>query len=245
MMFLALMNVATAACPDITESLELATSALIEGTDTTPALSEAEVRLACTKVDGPLLARLWLVRGAAKLLAGDAAGAEPFFAAAVVNSPSTFDERLGPDVRKAWESAKLQGPGRIFVDQPVLLDGKRIKRFPHVTDSGPHAVQGVDIDWAKVVVVAPNEELTVTVPLPTKAAPEAAKKSPALLIVAGTSLAGAGGLAYAATTQTDAMSQASDVAALEQAQQTQAVFAWSALGLAAVAATTATLHFVF
>lgn len=245
MMFLALVGVATAACPDITESIELATGALIEGADTTPALTEAETRLSCTRVDGPLLARLWLVHGAAKLLAGDAVGAEPFFAAAAVVSPTTFDDRLGPDVRKAWESAKLQGPGRILIDRPVLLDGKRINRFPHVADSGPHAVQGVGLDWARVVVVAPNEELTVSVPVPTTSAPETAKKSPALLIVAGASLAGAGGFAYGATTQTDAMSQASDIATLDQAQQTQAAFAWSALGLAAVAATTATLHFVF
>lgn len=238
-----LFAAAHAACPDIAESLDRATSALIEGADTAPALAEAEVRLACTPVEGALLARLWLVHGAAKLLAGDAIGAEPFFAAAGVASPTTFDERLGPDVRKAWESAKLQGPGRLLVDQPILLDGKRVKRFPHVTDSGPHAVQSTGLDWAKVVVVAPNEELTVTAP--AVVAPAAPKKSPALLIVAGTSLAGAGAFAYGATTQTDAMSTAADTAALDQARDTQAAFAWSALGLATVAATTTTLHFVF
>ena len=236
-----LLSAAAAACPDLAESLEAATSSLVAGGDAQSALAEAELRLACTEVDPELLARLWLVHAASRFLAGDTDGAEPFFAAASLASPTTFDERLGPDVRASWETAKLQGPGRLVVDRPVLVDGHKVHKFPHLADSGPHALQSTGMDWAKVVLVAPNEELTVSVP--ASAAP--AGKSAAFLVVAGVSLAGAGGLAYGATLQSSVMDGAPDVAALEEAHGTQTALAWSALGLAAVAATSTTLHFVF
>lgn len=241
-----LISMAQAACPDLAESLDAATQNLVEGADAKAQLTEAETRLACTELSPALLSRLWLVHGAARLLAGDKSGAEPFFAAAAVLAPAGFDERLGPDVKSAWEAAKLEGPGRLVVDKPVRIDGAKVRRFPHLTDSGPHALQSLELDWAQVVVVPPNEELTVTTPL-SVASPSATttKKSPAFLIVGAASLAGAGGLAYGAIAQTPVMEQAGSINALDESYGLQQGFAWSAVGLAAVAVTSTTLHFVF
>lgn len=236
---------AHAECAPISDALEAATRALVDGADTAPAFGAAEAALACGPATSAELARLWLLHGAALHLAGDLSSAEAYFAAAYTLSPAGYDDRLGPTVRTAFEGAKHGDPGRLTASRPVRVDGKKVKRFPATLESGPHAVVASDAAWARVVVVLPNDDLVVEVPPPGANAVTSKKsKSPAWLIAGGVALAGAVGCGAGAYTQTAVMGEAETTEALDAGWATQQALGFSAIGLGALGASGVVLHFV-
>ncbi len=238
---------AHAACPTMVATLEAATSVLIDGGDGTAALAEVETALACGTATKSELARLWVLRGAALQLAGDAAAAEPFYAAALGADATWFDDRLGSSVREAWSRAKYGLPARLSANRPLDVDGVHIDTFPATLESGPHALQAPDVRWARVLVMPPGEESVVEVPLTPLPDPDAVvlpRKGAGWLVAGGVVLAGAVGAGVAAGAQSEVMSGAETTTALDEAWNTQQALGISSIGLAALGSTGVVLHFV-
>lgn len=237
---------ARAECPSPSAALDAATEDLTLGRDAAESLARAESAFGCAEASPLERARLLLLHGAARYLAGDVAAAEPYFAAAALADPAYFDERLGPSMRAAWSAARLGGTGRITANRPTRVDGAEVRTYPHPVDGGPHLVQALPEGWAKLVFVPAGDELVVEVPAaPASVATTRGRHSPAWLVAAGVAAAGAGGCAYGAYAQDAAMEEAGTVSAVESAYGTQQGLAYTALGLGVAAATSATLYFVF
>ena len=229
-----LAGVAHAECPPLETTVEAATTALVSGADPGTALAGAEASLACGKVDRSVLARLWVVNGAAKLLFGDAPAAEPYFAAAASLSPGAFDDRLGPDARAAWEKAQAGAPGRLGALRPVDVDAVRIKHFPAEVSAGPHAIQALDAAWAEVIVVAPGETFELDVPAATPVL--AKRKSAAWGVAGGVALAGAAAFGIGAYLEGQALPDAPSLRALDETWTKEQAFGGAALGLGVLGA---------
>ncbi len=239
-----LVTAAHAGCPPLADALEAATTALIDGVDTGAAFTAAEASLACAPATKTELARLFLLRGAALQLAGEADAVGPFYAAAIGQDATYFDDRLGPAVRAAWTDARHGDPGRLTANRPLDVDGTRVDAFPATLESGPHALQALEAGWARVVVLPAGEELAVEVPTTRPVEPPTRKKSALWLVAGGAALAGAVGCGAGAMAQTETMGEAETVAALDEAWTTQTVLGSAALGLAALGGTGVVLHFV-
>ncbi|MBM4368422.1 MAG: hypothetical protein FJ102_19565 [Deltaproteobacteria bacterium] len=241
-----LVSLAMAECPPVAGPLEAATVDLASGRSAAANLAAAESAFACERAEPSDLARFLLVTGAAKFLDGDRSAADPYFAAAALADPAYFDDRLGPEIRSAWTSAKLGDAGRITVNKPVYVDGKSVRKFPRTVDSGPHLLQSPPDGWAKLVYVPPSEDINVEVPAGSAASATArSRHSPGWLIVAGVAAAGAGGCAYGATTQDAVMEGAVTGDEVESAYGLQRGLAYSAAGLGLVAVTSGVFYFVF
>ncbi len=240
------LSLAWADCPPLTSVLDAATEDLTLGRDAAETLSRAEVSLGCAEATGTERARLFLLHGAQRFLAGDAAAAEPYFAAAALADPTYFDDRLGQTMRAAWTSARLGGTGRISANKATLVDGGAVASYPHPVDGGPHLVQSLPDRWSRVVYVPAGDELVVEVPVASTSRAAATRRHAAGGAgAAGAAAAGAGGCAYGASTQDAAMDSASTVEGVESAYGLQRGLAYSALGLGVLAATGTTLYFVF
>ncbi len=238
---------AHAACPTMVATLDAATSVLIDGGDAAPTFAEVETALACGPPTQSELARLWVLRGAALQLGGDAAAAEPFYAAALDADATWFDDRLGASVREAWSRAKHGLPGRLSANRPIDVDGVRVETFPATLESGPHALQALDVNWARVVVMPSGEETAIEVPLtplPDGNAVVRPRRSAGWLIAGGSLLAGAVGVGVAAAAQSEVMTAAETTTALDEAWGAQQALGISAIGLAALGSTGVALHFV-
>lgn len=236
-----------APCAPLADALEAATLALIDGADAGSAFAAAEVSLACAPATAPELARLFVLRGAALQLGGEPAAAEPFYAAARGQDDAWFDDRLGAAVRAAWSSAKHGDPGRLTANRPLTVDGAAVEAFPATLESGPHALQALDVAWARVLVLPPGEELAVDVPLtppPPAAVAGTRRRGAGWLVAGGAALAGAIGCGAAAVGQTEVMGEADTVAALDDAWGAQQALGYTAIGLGVVGAAGVTLHFV-
>ncbi len=232
---------AFAACPSFDEGVEAAMRALVDGVDPVPGFTVAEASLACSDVNAPQLARLWLARGAALQLAGDEGSAAPYYASARALAPGAFDDRLGPAVRATWEAASLGANGRLLANRPLRVDGAPVSVFPAELRAGPHALQAPEAVWARTVFLQAGEEMQVEVP---QGGAPARKKSPLLAILGGVAVAGAVGMGAGAVSQTEVMASAPDTEFLEAAWSTQQGLGYTAIGLAAVGAGGIVLHFV-
>jgi hypothetical protein len=233
---------ANAACPSVDDELERATAALVDGADPSAALAASEAGLACASTTDAQLARLWLVSGAARQLAGDPEAAMPFYAAARALAPDGFDDRLGDAVRTSWSGATASGAGKLVADRPVKVDGRRVARFPAELASGPHALQAPEVSWARVVMVQSGEDFRVEVPsAPVDGAPK--RKSALFAVLGGVALAGAVGAGAGAIAQTDMMASAADVESLDAAWGAQQGLGYAAIGLATLGTTGVVLQF--
>ncbi len=241
-----LVSLAMAECPSVADTLESATVDLASGRSAADNLALAEGAFACDRAEPADLARYLLVSGAAKFLDGDKNAAEPYFAAAALADAAYFDDRLGPEIRAAWTTAKLGDAGRIAVNKPVYVDGKSVRKFPRTVDSGPHLLQSPPDGWAKLVYVPPAEDISVDVPTGSAATATAkSRHSPVWLVAAGVAAAGAGGCAYGATTQDAVMENAATGEEVESAYGLQTGLAYTAAGLGLAAITSGVFYFVF
>lgn len=232
-----LIAAAHAACPPLDEALEVATAKLVDGADPSSAFTAVETSLACGPATPAQLARLWLLRGAAFELGGDPAAAEPYYAAAATLDSTVWDERLGPAVKASLAAAKHGNPGNLQANRPVDVDGVRKDTFPLPLDSGPHALQAPEVDWARVVVVVPGETILVDIPTTRAIDPSKRKKSAAWAVAGSVALAGAVGCGVGAILQTEAMADAPSVDTLEAAWGTQQLLGGGTIVLGALGAT--------
>jgi hypothetical protein len=258
-----LLASAAFACPNLDAEVERATGALVAGSFDTArdALANAESSFTCAPATTAQVARFWLVEGAAAQLRGDAAAARGPLAAARHAAPDLFDDRLGPDVKAAWEAAASAGRGTLLLEpaRPAFVDGAGVSTWPVPVDAVPHLVQVVGGDGAvrfgRLVRIAPGDDVLVQTGLGTERDPlviaDAAvplepkhKRSPALLIAAGIAAAGAGACAGGAYAQEAQMQAAADTGALDAAFTRQQILGYSTYGLAGAAAAALTLHLV-
>lgn len=246
-------------CPDLDALVTQAEDAVIEARfdDTADLVTQAEEALACRELaDHAVVARLFLVLGARLALAGAAEDSSRAFASAWRVSPETWNVYLGPAMRQAYDAARERPPeaGTIrLAPEPeglsTALDGE-MAAFPVDTAAGPHLVQVLGEDgaarYARIVDVLPGG--IVTLELDAMARPPAVserRRFPTLLVAGSASALLAGGTAALALHQNTVMADARTSGALEAAFRRQQVLAWSTWGLAGLAATGVTLHFVW
>lgn len=262
-LLLSLIGGAFAACPNLDGEIERATVAVIAGDFTTArsALDAGASSFACAPATTAQAARYWLIQGATLQLTGDSKGALAPLAAARAAAPELFDARLGPKVREAWSTAKVDGRATLLIEptRPAFVDGTGVVDWPVTLSATPHLIQIVDDDlvkYGRVVSLDDKEDAvldtgvpaapkTIAIATDTKA-PEVPKKkkSPALLILAGVAAAGAGACAGGAVLQTPIMEDATANADLDAAWTRQRAFGYSTWGLAGVAAVSLGVHFV-
>lgn len=250
---------AALACPELAAEVERATAALVGGdlATTQAALDEGAASFACAPASTGDVARYWLVVGALKRLQGDEAGAAPFLAASYNLAPRDYDERLGPELREAWSTSRAAGTGTLAVEpgDPALVDGSVVKKWPVGVTASPHVVQLAAPDGAVLVgrpiTLDPGEDALVTTGLapgqagvPTAPPKDIKRKSPALLIVSGLAVAGAGACAGLALAQTTSMGEADSADGLDAAFGRQRAFAYSTYGLAGLAGVSLGVHLV-
>ncbi|MDO9280597.1 MAG: hypothetical protein Q7U06_01745 [Pseudomonadota bacterium] len=249
------------ACPNIDAEVERATSALIAGdfTNARTALQEAEASFACAAATPTQIARFWLVEGATAHLRAETATARVSLAAARATAPTLFDDRLGPEVRATWAAAEPAGSGSLVLEprRAAFIDGEGVTTWPLTVSAAPHVVQVVGADgsvrFGRVVRIGAGEDAMVETNLGNEpevlagaqAPKEArAKKSPAMLILAGVAAAGAGAFAGGALAQNAQMEAAEDLGALDSTFGRQKAFGYTSYGLMGATAAMLTLHFV-
>ncbi len=162
--------------------------------DAVRALTDDELAFARTVADGALakldclprvadpedLATLYQARAGAAFY-GDPQGAfAADLAAAAALHPGWFNDRLGPDLRRAWEeaSAGVSGTANLSVwpipdDGVLYVDGHAQEAQPVAVAPGPHLVQvavGAEVLWAWSGPVEDGEApaLETGLPEPTK-----------------------------------------------------------------------------
>ena len=260
-MIVLLASLAVAACPDMDTEVERATAALVSGDFTTArsALQAAESSFGCAKATNTQLAHYWLVDGAEAHLKGEVARARASLAAARVIAPDVFDDRLGPDVRATWTAAQPDGRGTLLLEPPgaALVNGDGVTVWPVTLPAANHVVQVLGSDgkvrYGRLIRIGPGEDAVVETGLAREAASivdtvvpveKTAKKSPALLVLAGVAAAGAAGLAGGALAQGPIIETSTDVDALDAAFGRQQAFGYSSIALAGVSVVGLTLHFV-
>jgi hypothetical protein len=229
-----LLTLPARACPVLADETERAFLAILAAEDPAPALSAAEGSLACADVDGETLARLWLAWGASRWVAGEKDSAAPFLAAARALAPTTWDERLGPEMRAAWSSAEPVAGGTVSANQPVRLDGVQVEAFPYATAGGPHAAQQTTVGFGKVLLVYPGEDTALDV-VPSSSAPPRRKRNPWWLVASAGAAAGAGGAYLLARAQDEAMRDAGSPDDLNGAYTVQRVSGYGMWGLGGLA----------
>jgi hypothetical protein len=254
-----LLSSAAFACPDLAAEVERATTALVGGdlATTQAALDAGTASFACAAASTGDIARYWLVAGALKRVQGDEAGAAPLLAAARNLAARDFDERLGPDLHDAWTTARADGTGTLAVEpaDPALVDGEVIRKWPSGVTASPHVVQVAGAEGAillgRAITLEPGEDALVTTGLapgqavvPTAPPKDIRRKSPALLIVSGVAVAGAGACAGLALAQKPALTAAESQDDLDAAFGLQKVFAYSTWGLAGVAGLSLGVHLI-
>jgi len=145
--------------------------------------TEALDQLDCVPrvVDPEDLATLYQTRAGAAFYADPQQPFAADLAASAGVYPGWFNDRLGPDLRQAWEeaSAGISGTASLSVwpipdDGVLYVDGAAQDAQPLATSPGPHLVQvavGADVLWAWAGSLAPSAELTLEtgLPEPTKA----------------------------------------------------------------------------
>lgn len=260
---IALLASVAFACPSIDSEVERATAALIAGDFTTAgtALQAAESSFACAAATPTQIARYWLVEGAAAHLRAETATARTSLAAARATAPTLFDDRLGAEVRATWAAAEPVGSGSLVLEprRAAFIDGAGVTAWPLTVSAAPHVVQVVGADGAvrfgRVVHIGAGEDAMVETNLGSepesvsslKVAPPKeprARKSPALLILAGVAAAGAGAFAGGALAQGPQMDAAEDLETLDNAFGRQQAFGYTSYGLMGATAAMLTLHFV-
>ena len=164
MILLALLGQASAACPEPVVATEQTLRALIAGdfVEARATVTQAQAGLTCTPATPDLVAKVWLARGALEVLEGSGTAA-PWLAAAHRLAPDSFDARLGPAIREAWQSATVASASlSIEPATPALLDGTPVTVFPVACGAGPHLVQVRSPDdtviFGTVVELLPGED---------------------------------------------------------------------------------------
>lgn len=251
-MLLLLTTTVALACPSLPTATEHLASALIHGEATADAETMVTESLACAVARPADVAALYVVEGAARLVAGDTTAAAPWLAAARTLDPDDFDARMGPVVRAGWATAAAPVPASLRVDVPARIDGTFVSTWPLAAGAGPHLVQVVSKDgvvlYGQIVVLEPGAEASVPTALTeeelTARHPDAHPHHPVFLATAGAAavLAGVG---VAGSYWAEAAMPASETSTeLETAHSVQVASAVTTYVLAPVAVISLPLYFV-
>lgn len=265
-MTLLLLGLARADCPPMDRLLERATTEIISGSFDAAAttLSDAERAMACQPMAESDIGRYWMVQGARLAVTGQDAQADACFAAARRVAPGVWDARFGRALMARFDGAVETGRATIEVDtrqDQARIDGRPAEVWPAPVSSGWHLVQVVEEEvlYSRLLQLAPGENARVATrlpepalatapgepePLPEAVEPRPKKKSPALLIAAGTAAALGGGCAGLSVTEGAKLEGSDSLGQLESRWTANRGFAYGAYGLWGLAGAGVVLHFV-
>ena len=178
-------------CPDLAAQAERGMNAIVSGDAATldAALTDARQSVTCAAAQPAALGAWWLVEAARARTRGE----DPVpWLQAVHGTQTTFDGRLGPELRRLWEGAATAGdptaaPLAQLTLEPALvatLDGANVEAWPRQVGTGMHLVQVHDpsgaVVFARMFALAPGEDALIETGLPPSfvAAPPTLAASP-------------------------------------------------------------------
>lgn len=239
------------ACTPLPDAVERLAQAVLTRADAGPARAEVSTSLGCAPASADDVAHYFLIEGAALMLDGDPAGMS-WFAASHRLTPDRWDPRFGTQLQAAWLGARAPGAARLSVDASAMVDGAPAGAFPMLVEAGPHVVQVIgrsgNVRYGRVIELEADEDAMVPTGLGPEAEVEALataasprKKSPAMLVVAGSAAVLAGAAVAGAYLEQDYIdrmgaSSTSTREDIETAWTLEQVFGYSAYGLAGLSA---------
>ena len=252
MLWMVLTSLTSADCGDPAALVDAALDALVQVRleRASDHLQQAEASFGCgSPPSKDLLAKFWITEGALLHLQGSQQAADSFAAAARLDAAS-WDPRLGPALRAAFEGAATADSTGILILKPAAT-GLRVDTVeavsPATVIAGLHLVQVVEDDtvlFGRMVYALDEQEALIRLdPLPQH--DQAPKRPPIFGIVSAVSLAAGAGMLGGSLAQNGAMKRAEDLNTLDAALARQRAFSGAAYGLTGLSATTLFMEVAF